>query len=211
MNKTIKSAAIAAGLALVATSASAIDIAENGGFETGDFTGWDVFPNAGSAMVTTLNPSTGTFAANVAVAGGAGNALIKNTVGAGMLIPGSSVTISFDARGATADGGVAFAELFSELAGGGVSSSEILGGGPLALAADPDVWTSFSFTTTLGPDVSGGLTVQFVAVCGAATTCNSDLYFDNLEIEVQAIPVPAAVWLFGSALGALGFGARRRG
>ncbi|MEM6638566.1 MAG: hypothetical protein AAF610_01550 [Pseudomonadota bacterium] len=207
--KTRNKVAVAAALAIASAGASATDIAENGGFETGDFTGWEQFLNDGTQQIVSFNPSTGTFSANLNVAGGAGNTLIKNTVGAGMLTPGQEVTITFDARGTGFAGGVAFAELFSELAGGGTSSSEILGGGPLAVSGDSDVWTTFSFTTTLGPDVSGGLTLQFVAACGAVPNCKADFYFDN--VSITAVPVPAAVWLFGSALGMLGFGARRRG
>lgn len=210
MKMTLKSAVCAAALAFATTGASAVDISQNGGFETGDFTGWEVFQNDGSSTITTFNPSTGTFAANLNIEGGAaGNTLIKNSnVGVGIVQPGTEITITFSARGTFANGGVAFAEFFSELEGGGTSSSEILGGGPLAVNADPEIWTTFSFTTTAGPDVSGGVTLQFVSACGAVAGCIADLYIDDVSIE--AVPVPAAVWLFGSALAALGFGTRRR-
>ena len=98
---------------------------------------------------------------------------------------------------------MAFAELFSEIAGGGVSKPEILGGGPLALDPDPDTWKQFVFNTTTGPDVSGGLTLQFNAATGGADGSFSELFVDNISIQV--VPVPAAVWLFGSALGLLGW------
>ena len=89
---------------------------------------------------------------------------MKNAnIGIGVVEPDVTVTISFDARGSLGVGGVAFAEFFSEIDGGGTSSSVILGGAPLALNADPDVWTHFSFTTTTGPDVSGGVTLQLTA------------------------------------------------
>lgn len=41
-----------------------------------------------------------------------------------------------------------------------------------------------------------------------STPAGSDLYHD-LTLDVQIIPVPAAVWLFGSALGLLGWARRR--
>jgi hypothetical protein len=209
MKQHLKLAALAATLALGATSAHGIELAENGDFETGDFTGWEQFLNNGTQSISTFNPSTGTFAANLTVDNVVGNTLIKNAnVGVGVVNPGDEITITFDVRGTTAVGGVAFAEFFTELEGGGTSSAEILGGAPLALNADPTVWTTLSFTTTVGPDASGGITLQFVAACGAAPGCLSDIYFDN--VSISAVPVPAAVWLFASALGMLGFGARRK-
>jgi hypothetical protein len=43
-------------------------------------------------------------------------------------------------------------------------------------------------------------TAHFTAACGN----------DNLMGSATTVPVPAAVWLFGSAIGLLGYGARRR-
>jgi hypothetical protein len=40
---------------------------------------------------------------------------------------------------------------------------------------------------------------------------NSEVDFDNVALSVSAVPVPAAVWLFGTALiGLVGFGKRRK-
>ena len=161
---------------------SQTEIAVNGGFETGDFTGWTQFAS-GTQNIITTNPSEGTYCAelNNTVLGSA--SIIKNAnIGVGLVNPGDQITITFDARGSTAVGGVAFAEFFSELSGGGVSSSEILGGGPLALNADPNVWTSFSFTTNAGSDVSGGVTLQLTATTGGAAGSIADLFYDNVSI-----------------------------
>lgn len=209
MNKRTFSALAATATLLMAGTAHGVELVGNGGFETGDFSDWQQFENNGTQMVSTFNPSTGTYSANLSIVGPApGNTLIKSANrGVGVVTAGSEVTITFDARGTVANGGVAFAEFFSELDGGGVSAAEILGGGPLALNADPMVWTTFSFTTTAGPDVAGGVTLQFAAICGAVVDCVSDVYFDN--VSVSAVPVPAALWLFGSALGMLGFSRRR--
>lgn len=209
MNKQHFSALAATAALLFAGSAHGVELVDNGGFETGDFTDWQQFENAGTQMITTFNPSTGTYAANLSITGPApGNTIIKSANrGIGVVTPGAEVTITFDARGSTANGGVAFAEFFSEIDGGGVSSSEILGGAPLALDADPMVWTTFTFTAIAGADVSGGVTLQFAAICGAVVDCVSDIYFDN--VSMSAVPVPAALWLFGSALGMLGWTRRR--
>jgi len=164
------------------------DIAVNGGFETGAFDGWERFLNGGVISIVTDNPSSGTFAANLLVpvrgpGDTAADPLIKNAnLEAGNLTPGASVTVSFDMRGTLSGaGGVVFAELFSELAGEGVSAAEILSGGPLTPTAD---WETYSFTTTLGPDVAGGVTLQLKASCGQVEGCGVDAFFDNVSIVV---------------------------
>ncbi|WP_242092426.1 T9SS type A sorting domain-containing protein [Aestuariivivens sediminicola] len=163
---------------------SQTDIAVNGGFETNDFTGWTQFTN-GTQGITDINPSEGTYCAELNNNVPASASLIKNAnVGIGTAVGDQEVTITFDARGTTADGGVAFAELFSEIDGGGVSKSEILGGGPLALDPDSNVWKNFSFTTTLGSDVSGGVTLQLSATTGGAGTSSAHLFYDNVKITL---------------------------
>ncbi|MGD9388646.1 MAG: glycoside hydrolase family 16 protein, partial [Gammaproteobacteria bacterium] len=154
------------------------NIAVNGGFETGDFTGWEQFAGGGVQAVTGVNPSSGSFAANLVIPvigpGGVGiDNLIKNAnLQAGNLTPGAPVTVSFDMRGSLSGaGGVVFAELFSELAVEGVSKAEILGGASLNPV---DAWTPYSFDTTLGPDVSGGVTLQLKVGCGPVEGCGAD-------------------------------------
>ena len=80
------------------------------------------------------------------------------------------------------DGGVVFAEFFSELTGGGTSKAEIFTGGPLTLNT---AWTPYSFTTTLGLDVSGGVTLQLKTSCGPVEGCGVDAFFDNVSIVLQ--------------------------
>lgn len=202
-----------AALAMLACAgpAQAAELALNGGFESGDFSGWTLFPGAGVASVSTMNPSSGLYSANLdASANAAVDTLIKNAnIGVGQVVPGEMITIAFDARGTTANGGVLFAEFFSELDGGGVSATEILGGGPLGLNADPEVWTSFMFTTFAGPDVSGGVTLQLKSACGPVAGCTANVFLDNISVSTSAVPVPAAFWLFGSALAMMGWVRRR--
>ncbi|WP_279246977.1 hypothetical protein [Candidatus Litorirhabdus singularis] len=203
------------GFSLVAAASQAattVNIAADGGFESGNFDGWTVFEiNGGVAGVSTDNPSSGTYSgvATCDTGGVPCDVLLKNANrGIGVVQAGSEIVIKFDYRGTQADGGVIFAELFSELDGGGVSKAEILSGGPLFGTSQ---WQTAMFTTTLGTDVAGGVTLQLKSGCGGAATCLSVAYFDNVEMLVPApVPLPAAAWLFGSALmGLVGLSRRR--
>ena len=51
-------------LALPHTAWASPNLVQNGGFETGDFTGWSLSGDTGSAFVSNNDPHSGTFAAN---------------------------------------------------------------------------------------------------------------------------------------------------
>ena len=72
-----------------------------------------------------------------------------------------------------------FAEFFSEFSGGGATNI-ILGGGPLALNADANVWKSFEFTFNVGSNVGGGISLLFNALTGAGNSAN--VYIDNVSV-----------------------------
>ena len=202
----IKPIAAGAVLMMCGGAAQAVELCvTNCGFEDGTFNGWTQF--VAGPTETIVSPGaygTSSFAARLALAGGPSDAVIKAAnLGVGIITPFSTVTIQFDAMGSNADGGVLFAEFFSELSGGGTSKSELLGGAPLfaipqGAGFNPVTWTHFTFIVTTGSDVSGGVTLQLKSSCGAAASCISDNSWDNASV---AVPVPAAVWLFGSALG----------
>ena len=205
---------IASALALLAlTSASQaaiVDIAENGGFETGDFTGWTQFPSGGTTQTIISPGASGNFAANLNVPAGAGavnNVLKQQRLldGTGQLGPGSVINFSFDYRGSAADGGVFFVKSICETPTG--TCGDLLEG-PLSFN-QPD-WTNYTGSFTLGAGASA-YTLEFAAICGASQTCFSNYDIDNVVIlaDIAPIPVPAAVWLFGSALGMLGWMRRR--
>lgn len=202
-----------------------IELTTNGDFETGDYTGWQNFGTSGNPTgpgvpgpsdqqtVTSVNPSSGDFAASIDNNLGFGNSLIKqaNLAPGGAITPGQSIDIQFDARGTYAvPGGVAFAEFFTELDGGGTSSAGILGGGPLGINADPDVWTTFNYTVLAGPDTSGGVTLQLGATTGPAG--GTVMFYDNVSVTVQSlnpvVPEPTSAALIG--LTGLGLAFRRR-
>lgn len=204
-----------AALTLLMASAQAVEVAVNGGFETGNFDDWTQFPTGPNQTVNANAPgdtsSEGDFHAQINNTVLASNSLFKQAnVGIGTVAPGQPWTVTFDARGSFGPGGVAFAEFFNELSGGGTSPCTgcgILGGAPLQLDPDPTVWKSFSFSGVNGADVSGGVTLQLGATTGGGAGSFANMYYDNISINV--VPVPAAVWLFGSALGLLGWVRRR--
>lgn len=205
MSAHLMSAVAATALVSLSTFASAVELTNNGGFETGDFTGWTQFPTGvGQQNVITLNPSTGTYAAEINNTAAFSNSLFKQAnIGVGIVNPGDPIKIKFDARGSYATpGGVAFAEFFSELSGGGTSSNAILGGAPLAINPDPNVWTSFEFDVFAGPDVSGGVTLQLGATNGPGTP--TQMFYDNVSVSI--VPEPVSL----SVLGLAGMGLMRR-
>ena len=204
---------LAAVAALCCSVVSAAELTTNGGFETGDFTGWSQFPTgAGQQTVTNVNPFSGTFAGEINNSVAASNSLIKQAnLGVGLVTPGQTINISFAARGSLTPGGVAFAEFFSEIAGGGVSKSQILGGGPLALNGNPNTWTLFNFVTTAGPNVSGGVTLQLGATNGATASPNAHMWYDQASVSITVVPEPASASLIGLAgLGLVSAMRRRR-
>ncbi|MGL5017269.1 MAG: PEP-CTERM sorting domain-containing protein [Luteolibacter sp.] len=198
-------------LAIAFTAVSAISaqavvqLAINGDFETGDATGWASFPTASSTFVVSGPGASGSFAGTISNLAPGSAAVIKQAnLGVGLLSPGQSITISFDFLENSGPGGVVFAELFSEIAGGGVSKQEILGGGgPLGGSS---TFLPRSYTTTLGPNVTGGVTLQFAFATGAFAGSTSGGRVDNVSITV--IPEPSSIALLG--LGSVALLARRR-
>lgn len=190
--------------AALAAAASGQELTTNGGFEAGDTSGWVSFPTANSTFLLTNDANSGTFAAEVFNNDLASGAVVKQAnLGIGLVNPGDEIEVSFAAKGSGAIGGVAFAEFFSEIDGGGTSAAQILGGGPLALTGD---WQTFNFTVFAGPDVSGGVTLQFAAVTGAASGSVSVLFID--DASAFRVPAPGAAALAG--IGGLALARRRR-
>ncbi|MEM8709921.1 MAG: carbohydrate binding domain-containing protein [Planctomycetota bacterium] len=158
------------------------ELTKNGGFETGDTTDWESFPTGSSVFEAIMDANSGTWGGRLANDDEASGAVIKQSnIGIGRVTPGQTVEISFAAKGGGFNGGVAFAEFFSELAGGGTSSAELLGGAPLALTSD---WQTFNFTVTAGADTSGGVTLQFVAATAAISGSVSVIQLDDVSVKI---------------------------
>jgi len=133
----------------------------------------DTMANTGTSSARIFNDIPGTP-----------SVLKQANKGKGIVQPGDTVTVSFWAKGTGENGGVAFAEFFTELEGGGTSSSQILGGAPLSLL--PDQFQFFSFEVTVGDPAGGGVTVQFNAATGAIEGSTSKLFVDDVSITLES-------------------------
>ena len=156
----------------------------NGGFETGDDTGWETVVGASGGTFTVTNAifKCDTYSGNIAVNETQQQAIRQANIGVGVVTPNSEITVSFDLRGSVGDGGVFIAQLFSESTTDGVTKTDILNeGNPIPLA---DAWTRYTFTTTTGPDVSNGVSLLLQTVCGAVAGCTVDAYIDNVFIAL---------------------------
>lgn len=185
--------------------AMALELTSNGGFEAGDTSDWVSFPTGNSTFGVTGDANSGVFAGElINLASGSAAVIKQANLGIGLVNPGDEITVSFSAKGEGVAGGVSFAEFFSELDGGGTSAAEIFTGAPLLLT---DQYQDFMFTTTAGPDVSGGVTLQLTATTGANIGSTMSLFIDDVSVSI-AIPEPSTTLLAG--LGLLAGAVRRR-
>jgi hypothetical protein len=157
-----------------------VDLATNGDVESGDLTCWTTFDNGGVIQVSSPGAGASGFAVNVDASGKPiGVTLKQANLGAGELTPGQTVRVSFDWRGSATAGGVVNIVLFSEVDGGGVSQTDPIQGGGVF----PADWTTVGpVDITIGPDVSGGITLEITAICGGDAGCESNLFIDNVSI-----------------------------
>ncbi len=193
-------------LVLCGGTAQAVELVNNGNFSAG-LTGW--FQDAGGAPGSMISVVDG--AAKLVAGTGPSDVIIKaSNLGIGTVTPNATVTVSFDAKGSWSAGGVNFAELFSEVAPNGTSKSQLLGGAPLFAQGKGNLadWTSFSYTTTLGPVVTGGISLLLKSSCGADAGCTAVSYFDN--VSITAVPEPETYALMLAGLAGLAVMARRR-
>ena len=162
------------------------ELAVNGDFETGDISGWTDFSGAnnGTFTATTAEANGGSYSGNLvaSVPAGGGPAsfpVVKQAnIGIGTVQPNSTVTVSFDLKGSiVGTGGVIFVEFFSELSSGGTSQAGII-----SQPVPTSSWVNYSIPVTTGNDVSGGVTLQLKADCGANAGCTVDAYFDNVSV-----------------------------
>ena len=174
----------------------------NGDFETGDFTGWTLTQDPpGGGSITLDSSGQGGRAGTVArlVASGSDVDGFQNVVigqvalGAGTIVPGDTIDVSFDLFGSlTGAGGVVFVEvIFLNAAGVDEGGRNFVG--PAAPYTPTATWTTHSGTVIAGTavngsqwDVSGGVTLELKVACGAVVNgCGVDASFDNVTFTIN--------------------------
>jgi hypothetical protein len=157
------------------------DIAQNGGFESGNLDGWAVYKNGGIIIADNTTSKTGTWSAKiVASPSGLNPTLKQERKGAGGIKVGDKVKITFDYKGAlTGESGTYSLQSFVEAANG---VNQVVN-----MSVNPtNTWQNFTITYTVNAgDVSGGITTEFVAICGGVPGCSSTLYLDNISIVIN--------------------------
>jgi hypothetical protein len=184
------------------------EVAINGDFETGDFTGWTRVSAGTSAVPTvieidTTNPGTNrdqdsVYTARLQAAGNTGgtqDALLQQVaLGAGSVAVGDTINVSFDLYGQPpGPGGVVFVELIYLDSNGEDNGRNFI---------DTDApyfpnttWTRHTGVKPAGlktdgttASVDGGVTLQIKASCGAVPECTVDAYVDNVTFEIVSAP-----------------------
>ena len=213
LRKRLTGIAAVAVITLSAGTAQAANVFANGGFE--------ISGGGDQALGWTSAPGTGGY---TRVCGGAGrtsdcaaqlmspalNAAValQDSVAAGQtpLVAGSNPLFSFWAKGYEGDTGVLNYKLsYLDDTGAILSSSNEQ---PIALNDNRDIWTQYNFD--LG-SVPAGANAAFIEFSQAIGPIGFDppsqmefeggtVFIDDVTLGVAAVPVPAAVWLFGSGL-----------
>ena len=180
--KLLTVSALAATLAY-AVPASATNLVTNGGFETGDFTGWTLSGNSGFTGVDNIAHS-GSYGGFFGQVGSTGT--LSQTLGT---VSGQTYTISF----------------WLEDDGGTPSSFDAsFGSSDLLALTNPD---AFNYTF-----YSYSLTASSASTLLSFTFRQDPAYFhlDDISVAPAGVPEPATWAMMILGLGAAGLGLRRR-
>ena len=159
------------------------DISSNGGFESGTLEGWTFYNNGGSATLDNTEAQTGDWCVKLfaSAPSGLNPTLKQERKAAGSIVVGDTVQVTFSYKGSlTGESGTVSIQSFVE-ATNGASQIETFDVTPT------NTWQTFTTTYTVtgalqGGDVSGGITMEFVAICGGVAGCTSTLYLDDISI-----------------------------
>jgi hypothetical protein len=208
-------------LALLSAGAQA-NLLTNANFDLQDASGGDIFGSTGwstfGSGFTTQNSLVADSGLNSFKAFGAGAGATQTFAAtAGQSFSGSAVG---QVVGTGPDVMVAPGEMFLQIvfrradgafagtaAGGNFALGfNVFNGNILDSTSPTDIWTALGVGTAPAPDdtVTVDFNVLVLAPAGGAG------FFDTASFDVAAIPVPAAVWLFGSGLIGLVGVARRK-
>jgi len=212
LKKRFTRLAVAAAITMSAGVAQA-NVFVNGGFETVD--------PGNSALAQNWLPAASGYER---VCGGAGNgsdcaaqlnspqenAAVflqnSNALGGDPLVVGSNPILTFDAKGVPGISEVDnFALRYLDNDGAILADSELQNFGGLI---NNNTWTEISFDLGVVPAGAVAAFLEFSQAIGPFDS--AQILIDNVTLEVAAVPVPAAVWLFGSGLLGLIGVARRK-
>lgn len=218
-----------------------VELITNGGFETGNFTGWtinDLTGGSGSFFIddgdgftpsssgSTVGPATGAFYAVSDQTGPGTHALSQAFTVSG---PVTSAILSFDmfindyGSGPVIDPigldhtvpsnqharvdilGSSPSAFDTRLGGAGVLANYYIGNDG---STNPHTYINYLIDITSIVGFGGTFTLRFAEVDNQG---NFNQGIDNVSIQVSNVPIPAAVWLFGSGLiGLVGMARRKK-
>ncbi len=143
----------------------------NGDFTSNELTPWGQV-GAGEVVVAD--------GAVTVTAGNGGEARIKaEKIGQGTLTANQAVTLSFQAKGFTASGGVANGVLHTT-SPSGVSKTD-----NFDIQGLTTVWQEYSYDFDIGNDAEWGVDLTMGGVCGAVEGCQVEVSFDNIRLELR--------------------------
>jgi hypothetical protein len=191
MNRTIFAFLVSS--LFVGTSHAAVELVTNGGFETGDFSGWsqsgDTDPNY--TFVDPFFAYSGTYGAGLGPNGGAEGSLSQSLV----TVKGFEYTVQFDLANYDDNNGNSFTTSFGgkSLVGGGTPSLPIGNGNSFE-------WAHYSFVV-VAQSASSVLDFTFT---------NTHAYFSLDNVSVVAVPEPDEYIMMLLGAGLVAFQVRQK-
>jgi hypothetical protein len=218
LKKRFTELAVAVAMTISAAAAQAAPVVNgfaNGGFETAGTTtpaaGW-IGPDAGYTRVSTESHS-GSWSARLDSPQLFAAKVIQNSVDDGgqpPLTAGDNPLFSFWAKGFVGTtGDFQWALRYLDSVGNILSDSGLQTGQQISATQ----WTEFTYDLGVVPVGATAAFVEIVQAMGPIDGVNllkGEIFVDDVFLGVTAVPVPAAVWLFGSGLVGLVGVARRK-